>query len=66
MRIVRINMSSKQQQLDYIERQLVYDIFKYFGKDASLIAHRVECSNGLDGFMSALYTIELDLKIAGR
>ncbi|KAH8396058.1 hypothetical protein KR222_002447 [Zaprionus bogoriensis] len=58
-------MSTKQQQLDYIERQLVYDIFKYFPRDSALVAHRVECSTGLDGFMSAIYTVELDLKVAG-
>ncbi|KAH8294530.1 hypothetical protein KR044_005846 [Drosophila immigrans] len=57
-------MSTAQQQLDFIERHLVYDISKYFGKDAALIAHRVQSSTGLDGFMSAVYTVELDLKIA--
>ncbi|KAH8343282.1 hypothetical protein KR059_007729 [Drosophila kikkawai] len=59
-------MSTQQQQLDFIERYLVYDIFKYFGSGAELEAHSVECSNGLDGFMSALYTVQLDLSIAGR
>ncbi|XP_034118257.1 uncharacterized protein LOC117577528 [Drosophila albomicans] len=56
-------MSTPQQQLDFIERHLVYDISKYFGKDTTLIAHRVQCSTGLDGFMSAVYTVELDLQI---
>ncbi|XP_037727091.1 uncharacterized protein LOC119558029 [Drosophila subpulchrella] len=59
-------MSTQQQQLDYIERNLVYEIFKYFGSGVSLAGHRVECSNGLDGFMSALYTVELDLVLAER
>ncbi|XP_017034641.1 uncharacterized protein [Drosophila kikkawai] len=59
-------MSTQQQQLDFIERYLVYDIFKYFGSGAELEAHSVECSNGLDGFMSALYTVQLDMSIAGR
>ncbi|KAH8250456.1 hypothetical protein KR038_002194 [Drosophila bunnanda] len=59
-------MSTQQQQLDFIERYLVYDIFKYFGSGAELEAHSVECSNGLDGFMSALYTVQLDLSIADR
>ncbi|KAL7743054.1 hypothetical protein ACLKA6_005798 [Drosophila palustris] len=59
-------MSTQQQQLDYIERYLVYDIFKYFGENAALISHRIQCSTGLDGFMSALYTVELDLNIAGN
>ncbi|KAH8289654.1 hypothetical protein KR054_008628 [Drosophila jambulina] len=57
-------MSTQQQQLDFIERYLVYDIFKYFGSGAELETHSVECSNGLDGFMSALYTVQLDLSIA--
>ncbi|EDV99900.1 uncharacterized protein LOC6565020 [Drosophila grimshawi] len=56
-------MSTKQQQLDYMERYLVYDIFKYFGRDVALLSHSIECSNGLDGFMSALYTIQLDLRM---
>ncbi|EDW87232.1 uncharacterized protein LOC6526401 [Drosophila yakuba] len=59
-------MSTQQQQLDYIERHLVYEIFKDFGPNASLESHSVECSNGLDGFMSALYTITLDVVIAER
>ncbi|XP_017073869.1 uncharacterized protein LOC108109732 [Drosophila eugracilis] len=59
-------MSTQQQQLDYVERCLVYEIFKYFGSSVSLEGHRVECSNGLDGFMSALYTVELDLVSAER
>lgn len=59
-------MSTQQQQLDYIERHLVYDIFKNFGPSASLESHSVECSNGLDGFMSALYTVTLDVVIAER
>lgn len=59
-------MSTQQQQLDFIERYLVYDIFKYFGSGAVLDGHSVECSNGLDGFMSALYTVQLDLTIADR
>lgn len=59
-------MSTQQQQLDYIERYLVYDIFQYFGKDAVLESHSVECSTGLDGFMSALYTVKLELLIADR
>ncbi|XP_002133710.1 uncharacterized protein [Drosophila pseudoobscura] len=59
-------MSTTQQQLDYIERFLVYDIYKYFGSGASLVSHSVESSNGLDGFMSALYTVQLDLEIADR
>jgi len=59
-------MSTQQQQMDYIERNLVYEIFKYFGSGVSLAGHRVECSNGLDGFMSALYTVELDLVVAER
>ncbi|KAH8382928.1 hypothetical protein KR009_005848 [Drosophila setifemur] len=59
-------MSTKQQQLDFIEKYVVYDIFKYFGSDASLLTHSVECSNGLDGFMSALYTVRLELQISGR
>lgn len=52
--------------MDYIERYLVYDIFQYFGKDAVLESHSVECSTGLNGFMSALYTVKLDLLIADR
>ncbi|XP_017088202.2 uncharacterized protein [Drosophila bipectinata] len=59
-------MSTQQQQLDYIERYLVYDIFQYFGKDAVLESHSVECSTGLDGFMSALYTVKLELTVADR
>lgn len=59
-------MSTQQQQLDFIERHLVYDIFKDFGPSASLESHSVECSNGLDGFMSALYTVTLELVIAER
>ncbi|XP_016944763.3 uncharacterized protein [Drosophila suzukii] len=59
-------MSTQQQQLDFIERHLVYDIFKDFGPGASLESHSVECSNGLDGFMSALYTVTLELVIAER
>lgn len=59
-------MSTQQQQLDYMERYLVYDIYKYFGKDAVLDSHSIQCSNGLDGFMSALYTVQLDMKIAGK
>ncbi|EDW66199.1 uncharacterized protein [Drosophila virilis] len=59
-------MSTQQQQLDYMERYLVYDIYKYFGKDAVLDSHSITCSNGLDGFMSALYTVQLDMKIAGN
>jgi len=59
-------MSTQQQQLDFIERHLVYDIFKDFGPGASLESHSVECSNGLDGFMSALYTVSLELVIAER
>ncbi|XP_044252006.1 uncharacterized protein [Drosophila takahashii] len=58
-------MSTQQEQLDYIERHLVYEIFKYFGSGVSLAGHRVECSTGLDGFMSALYTVQLDL-VAGE
>uniref|UniRef100_A0A6P4E6B4 Uncharacterized protein LOC108039529 n=1 Tax=Drosophila rhopaloa TaxID=1041015 RepID=A0A6P4E6B4_DRORH len=59
-------MSTQQEQLNFIERHLVFDIFKDFGAGASLESHKVECSNGLDGFMSALYTVQLDLKIADR
>ncbi|KAH8295592.1 hypothetical protein KR018_006706 [Drosophila ironensis] len=59
-------MSTKQQQLDYIERHLVYEIFKYFGEGVTLESHKVECSQSLDGFMSALYTVQLVLKINDR
>ncbi|EDV47407.1 uncharacterized protein LOC6551537 [Drosophila erecta] len=59
-------MSTQQQQLDYIERSLVYEIFKYFGSGVTLEGHRIECSTGLDGFMSALYTVQLDLVASER
>ncbi|XP_017061084.2 uncharacterized protein LOC108101293 [Drosophila ficusphila] len=59
-------MSTQQQQLDFIERHLVFKIFKDFGPRASLDSHKVECSTGLDGFMSALYTLKLDLIIEDR
>ncbi|XP_030382312.1 uncharacterized protein LOC115629864 [Scaptodrosophila lebanonensis] len=59
-------MSTQQEQLTYIEKNLVFEISKYFGKEAKLVSHRVECSNGLDGFMSALYNVELELEISGE
>ncbi|XP_023162847.2 uncharacterized protein LOC111593988 [Drosophila hydei] len=59
-------MSTQQQHFDYMEKYLVYDIFKYFGNDATLIDHNIKCSTGLDGFMSAVYTVELTMKIAGN
>ncbi|ALC49332.1 CG5126 [Drosophila busckii] len=59
-------MSSQQNQLDYISRYLIYKLLKYFGPDAALISQRIESSNGLDGFMSALYTVQLDMKVNGN
>lgn len=59
-------MATQQQHFDYMEKYLVYDIFKYFGNDATLIDHNIKCSNGLDGFMSAVYTVQLTMEIAGK
>ncbi|EDW05924.1 uncharacterized protein LOC6585454 [Drosophila mojavensis] len=59
-------MATQQQHFDYMEKYLVYDIFKYFGNDATLIDHNIKCSSGLDGFMSAVYTVQLTMEIAGN
>ncbi|XP_017054730.1 uncharacterized protein LOC108097140 [Drosophila ficusphila] len=59
-------MSTQQEQLDYIERHLLQELLKFFGPGVSLKGHRVESANGLDGFMSALFTVHLDLTIGDR